>query len=157
MGRTNEVVPSTADVNVDQKKKKVPRRVLYFSDGILEDYSTDEDEIDTVKKSTNNQLLTADPHTLYWSSWFWYHIIIASSKTLAVCDFLGEKLAAFFGITTPKYEYEIDYYESVKAEEEEQKKQQDLEMGGWMKGKQASVHSGTTQDIQGDTTAKERY
>ena len=27
-----------------QKKKKVPRRILHFSDGILEEYSTDEEE-----------------------------------------------------------------------------------------------------------------
>jgi FAM177 family len=26
------------------EKKKVPRRILHFSDGILEEYSTDEDE-----------------------------------------------------------------------------------------------------------------
>ncbi len=28
------------------KKKKVPRRILHFSDGILEEYSTDEEEED---------------------------------------------------------------------------------------------------------------
>ena len=29
-------------------------------------------------------------------------------------EFLGEKLAAFFGITTPKYQYVIDEYYRLK-------------------------------------------
>lgn len=38
--------------DVDQaKKKKVPRRILHFSDGILEEYSTDEDEDESDKAS----------------------------------------------------------------------------------------------------------
>ena len=34
----------------------------------------------------------------------------------AVADFLGEKLAWFFGITTPKYQYIIDEYHRIKEE-----------------------------------------
>ena len=30
--------------NSNEKKQKVPRRVLHFSDGALEEYSTDEEE-----------------------------------------------------------------------------------------------------------------
>jgi hypothetical protein len=32
-------------VSEPTEKKKVPRRILHFSDGILEEYSTDEDEV----------------------------------------------------------------------------------------------------------------
>lgn len=34
----------------------------------------------------------------------------------AVCDYMGEKLASLFGITTPKYQYAIDEYYRVKKE-----------------------------------------
>lgn len=54
--------------------------------------------------------------TLTWGPWLWYKTITASSKTLRACDYAGEKLAKFFGITTPKYEYEIDVYEILKAQ-----------------------------------------
>ena len=37
-------VPLEVDEEKGKKKKKVPRRILHFSDGILEEYSTDEDE-----------------------------------------------------------------------------------------------------------------
>ena len=33
---------------------------------------------------------------------------------LLVAEYLGEKLAAFFGITTPKYQYVIDEYYRLK-------------------------------------------
>lgn len=34
----------------------------------------------------------------------------------AVCDYMGEKLASLFGITTPKYQYAIDEYYRMKKE-----------------------------------------
>ena len=33
-----------------------------------------------------------------------------------VAEYLGEKLAAFFGITTPKYQYVIDEYYRLKQQ-----------------------------------------
>ena len=44
---------------------------------------------------------------------------------------MGEYLAAFFGITTPKYQFEIDEYYRIRAAEEEMQRKEDLEMGGW--------------------------
>ena len=41
---------------VPEKKKKVPRRILHFSDGIMEEYSTDEEDEDDVDKGP-----TVDP------------------------------------------------------------------------------------------------
>ena len=35
---------------------------------------------------------------------------------LTVAEYLGEKLADFFGITTPKYQYVIDEYYRMKRE-----------------------------------------
>lgn len=36
--------------------------------------------------------------------------------SLTVCDYLGERLASMFGITTPKYQYAIDEYYRIKKE-----------------------------------------
>lgn len=107
---------------------KTPKKVLHFSDGTLEEYSTD-DEVDSSNKE--NTISTVDPKTLSWGPWIWYYTATAGTKTLEVCDSLGEHLADFFGITSPKYQYEIDEYNRIMAEEEERKKRQDLEMGGW--------------------------
>ena len=38
------------DVKVVIKQKKTPKRILHFSDGTLEEYSTDEDEVDEAPK-----------------------------------------------------------------------------------------------------------
>nr|CAD7568783.1 unnamed protein product [Timema californicum] len=75
--------------------------------------------------------MSARSKTLTWGPWTLYHVATAGSKTLQVCDYLGESLANFFGITTPKYQYEIDEYHRSLAEEEERQRQLDLEMGGW--------------------------
>ena len=40
----------------------------------------------------------------------WYQTVAAGSKALELCDYVGESLASFFGITTPKYQFEINEY-----------------------------------------------
>lgn len=47
------------------------------------------------------------------------------------CDYVGEWLANFFGITSPKYEFEINEFYRLQAHENEMLHKQDLEMGGW--------------------------
>lgn len=32
----------------------------------------------------------------------------------AACDYMGERLASMFGITSPKYQYAIDEYYRIK-------------------------------------------
>lgn len=112
---------------------RVPRRILHFCDGTLEEYSDEEEEEETITKETSKELTAVDPKTLAWGAWFWYQTVLAGSKTLEVCDYLGEALANFFGVTTPKYQFEINHYEQMVAEEEALKKRMDMEMGGWVK------------------------
>lgn len=55
----------------------------------------------------------------------------AGNRVLAACDYVGESIAAFLGITTPKYSYELEQFkrmqdEKTKADREEK------EVGGWM-------------------------
>lgn len=111
---------------ISLRHEKVPRRIIHFSDGTIEEYSSDEDEPDA-----STQVTSINPSTLQWRPWIWYHTVNVGIKTLKVCDYLGEHLASFFGITTPKYQYEIDEHDRMMEEEEERKKKQDMEMGGW--------------------------
>ncbi|XP_022329318.2 protein FAM177A1-like [Crassostrea virginica] len=99
------------------KKKKVPRRLIYCSDGVLEEYSTDEED----EKPPE---LTVNPKELTWMPWFWYYMVTAAKGTLYVADSCGERLASFFGITTPKYQYAIDEYYRLKEEEERDKERE---------------------------------
>jgi hypothetical protein len=47
---------------LQKKEKKKPRRVLHFSDGVLEEYSTDEEgELSNVAVSRAKNMAVADP------------------------------------------------------------------------------------------------
>lgn len=78
-----------------------------------------------------------------WKPWF-SHV---SSKALAACDYVGESLADFLGITAPKYLYEIEEAKRLQEEEKAEKKKVDVEMAGWRDGNQ----SNTGQELQTST------
>ncbi|XP_046370805.1 protein FAM177A1-like [Haliotis rufescens] len=107
---------SHGDCQDKENPKKKPKRVLHFSDGILEEYSTDEEDVQIKPKEPS-----VDPKKLSWLPWFWYCLMTASARTLSVADLCGEKLAWFFGITAPKYQYAIDEYYRLKEEEDKDK------------------------------------
>lgn len=52
----------------------------------------------------------------------------SGSKVLNAVDYAGESLAGFFGITTPKYQLEINEYERIKEETQKM----DEESVGWV-------------------------
>ena len=70
------------------------------------------------------------------------HMVWFGSQALKVCDYFGEGLANFFGITSPKYEYEIEEYN--RRIEEQNRRQSILksEFEGW------TQTDGTQKDIQ---------
>lgn len=110
------------ELGVIGKKKKVPRRVIHFVSGeTMEEYSTDEDEVDGLEKK--DVLPTVDPTKLTWGPYLWFYMLRAATSTLSVCDFLGEKIASVLGISTPKYQYAIDEYYRMKKEEEEEEEE----------------------------------
>ncbi|XP_076273995.1 protein FAM177B [Rhynchophorus ferrugineus] len=108
--------------NVSQAsyKMKTPKRVIQCSDGILEEYSTDEEEED------NKNTETVDPATLQWGPWFYYKVTKAACTALSAMEYMGENLAWFFGITSPKYYFELEEY---KRRQESDKLQADKEQG----------------------------
>ena len=123
-------------------KVRVPRRVLHFSDGIIEEFSTDDEEEkaeDERRKEAERQVV--DPKSLTWLPWARYLVWSGAASSLAVADALGEKLAWWLGITSPKYYYEIQEAKRMQEEEEERRKNQDAEMAGWSQEGQEGVVS----------------
>ncbi|XP_051511227.1 protein FAM177A1 isoform X2 [Myxocyprinus asiaticus] len=90
-----------------ERKEKTPRRIIHFSSGeIMEEYSTDDEE-ENKKENTKKDLLSSKD--TMWK---------AAASTMSACDYLGERMASLFGITTAKYQYAIDEYSRAKKEED---------------------------------------
>ncbi|GJQ65001.1 hypothetical protein Trydic_g7163 [Trypoxylus dichotomus] len=100
--------------NQSNVKVRVPKRVLHFSDGILEEYSDDETDNTSPKEKQ-----VVDPKTLTWGPWLTFKAWAAGTSTLAAIDYIGEYLGDFFGITTPKYQSEINEYERIQSRRKE--------------------------------------
>ncbi|XP_047201874.1 protein FAM177A1 [Girardinichthys multiradiatus] len=107
-------------------KVKVPRRIIHFANGdIMEEFSTDDDE-EEEQKAVKQEVIAVDTSKLTWGPYFWFHMWRVATSTISVCDFMGEKLASLFGITTPKYQYAIDEYYRIKKEKEEEEEEDRL-------------------------------
>ena len=70
-----------------QIPKKVPRKIIHCSDGIYEEYSTDEEPEETEQKQIT------DPKTLSWIPWMMYYSWLAGSTVFYYADSWGESLA----------------------------------------------------------------
>ncbi|KAL6255264.1 hypothetical protein P5V15_013602 [Pogonomyrmex californicus] len=127
---------SDAETQCEHKLNKKPKRVLQFSDGVMEEYSS-EDEVDAPKN--NKTMSHIDTKNMNWLPWAWYQTTSLSSKMLDGCDYVGECLANFFGITAPKYQFEINEFYRLQALEREMFRKQDLEMGGWSEQKRNNL------------------
>ncbi|GAA6233943.1 protein FAM177A1 isoform X2 [Lates japonicus] len=108
-----------------QQREKVPRRIIHFSSGeTMEEYSTDEEEGED-KEPERKDLLSSpvDASKMTWGPYFWFHMWRAATSTISACDYLGERMASLFGITSAKYQYAIDEYYRMKREREEEKEE----------------------------------
>uniref|UniRef100_A0A674D8Y7 Family with sequence similarity 177 member A1 n=1 Tax=Salmo trutta TaxID=8032 RepID=A0A674D8Y7_SALTR len=108
----------------DQKEEKAPRRIIHFSSGeTMEEYSTDEEEgedKEPEKKDLLSPPVDAVRNKLTWGPYFWFHMWRAATSTVSACDYLGERMASLFGITSAKYQYAIDEYYRMRKEKEEE-------------------------------------
>ncbi|XP_029281904.1 protein FAM177A1-like isoform X2 [Cottoperca gobio] len=108
-----------------QQREKAPRRIIHFSSGeTMEEYSTDEEEGED-KEPERKDLLSSsvDASKLTWGPYVWFHMWRAATSTISACDYLGERMASLFGITSAKYQYAIDEYYRMKKEREEEKEE----------------------------------
>lgn len=52
--------------------------------------------------------------SLGWINWLRFKTTVVGNVAIQVCDYLGNSLSSFFGITTPKYQFEIDHFNMMK-------------------------------------------
>ncbi|XP_046849200.1 protein FAM177A1-like [Xenia sp. Carnegie-2017] len=109
--------------SMKKKRKRFKKKKTKHFD--VESNSSSDNEENGAFDDTN-----INPSDLTWLLWMWYYVRAVSSGALKAAEFLGEKLAAFFGITTPKYQYVIDEYYRLKdlekEEEEKERKEQEF-------------------------------
>lgn len=101
-----------------------PATVLHFSDGVDEEFHEEEN----TELSSKPSEPSVEPKTLTWGPWLSHYAMKSGTKVLNAVDYAGESLAGFFGITTPKYQLEIDEYERMQ----EEKKKMEEDSTGWV-------------------------
>ncbi|KAL0964962.1 hypothetical protein UPYG_G00275020 [Umbra pygmaea] len=126
----------------DLKEEKAPRRIIHFSNGeTMEEYSTDEEGED--KEPEKMDLLSppvdAVRSQLTWGPYVWFQMWRAATSTVLACDYLGERMASLFGITSAKYQYAIDEYYRIRKEKEEEEEDNRL-------SEEAEQHFAKNQD-----------
>jgi len=75
---------------------KTPKKVLHFSDGVLEEYDSEEDIKDTKDSIENNSEKQIVLKNMPLMSYLGNTFLWVGNQTLRVCDYIGENLANFF-------------------------------------------------------------
>ncbi|TMW46147.1 hypothetical protein DOY81_008771 [Sarcophaga bullata] len=99
---TNNNDDKTESDSVTALELQKTRRVLYFSDGIMEELSEsegDDIEPDATDKCSNPGIIVDDPSRSRLKSQFQE----IGHRFICGIDYVGESLASFLGITSPKY------------------------------------------------------
>ncbi|XP_055911379.1 protein FAM177B [Eupeodes corollae] len=94
--RRNGEGNTTAVVNL-----QAPKKLLYFSDGVMEEYSDSEDECDAAGKNTEECVNVKD---LEWAPYMRFKANKMGTKVLSGIDYVGGGLASFFGLTPSEVE-----------------------------------------------------
>jgi len=81
--------PGLPKLEAKNKKAKVPRRVIHFSDGVIEEFSTDSEEEEEKKKAEElekekKKKAIIDPKTLRWLPWMLYYTWFMGSTALSL-------------------------------------------------------------------------
>lgn len=74
-----------------------------------------------------------------WPSWLKYKTLRGGYKILSAADYVGESLAELFGITTPKYYYEIEEAKRRQTLDKEEKE------NAWIKDSEQSPSTVSSQ------------
>lgn len=75
-------------------------------------------------------------------------LFLAAKWTLDLLDYYGEKLAFFFGITSPKYAVQIRAHDRDVRQEEERKKTESQEFAGWREGQRHGYENPVMNHVQ---------
>ncbi|XP_016076632.1 PREDICTED: protein FAM177B [Miniopterus natalensis] len=100
-------------------KRPAPKRMIHFVDGdVMEEYSTEEEEGEGHRTSP-----TLDPSKLSWGPYLWFWAGRIASLSFSACDFLGGRVAVFFGLNQPKYQYMLNEYYRMQNKESDKASQ----------------------------------
>ncbi|KAM4528916.1 protein FAM177A1-like isoform 3-T3 [Fundulus diaphanus] len=131
-----------------EPREKVPRRIIHFSSGeTMEEYSTDEEAEDPEAERKDLLAPPVDASKMTWGPYFWFHMWRAATSTISACDYLGERMASLFGITSAKYQYAIDEYNRIKKEKEEETEENRLSEEAERTFDQLQSREGTDEPI----------
>ncbi|XP_049341395.1 protein FAM177A1 isoform X1 [Astyanax mexicanus] len=106
----------------DQSTEKTPRRIIHFSSGeTMEEYSTEEEDNSEKHPEKKDLLSPIDTSKLTWGPYVWFQMWRAATSTVSgsACDYLGERMASLFGITSAKYQYAIDEFDRMKEKDKD--------------------------------------
>ncbi|XP_051849322.1 protein FAM177B [Antechinus flavipes] len=102
---------------IETIKRTLPKRIIHFANGdTMEEYSTEEESEDEKELKTMPTLVTSK---LPWVPYLGFLAVQMARTTLSICDFLGEKLATFFGLDEPKYQYLLNEHNKTQNQENE--------------------------------------
>jgi len=119
-GSIADVDEDVPEATVVKKKKMTKKKKIYFRSDFTGELESSSDEDDLSDRDKKQGICALNPHELGWGMWVWYYVVVASTSTFHAAEYCGEKLADFFGITSPKYQYVIDEYHRLKQVEEEE-------------------------------------
>lgn len=74
-----------------------------------------------------------------WGPWFAHKAINTGQTVLSACDYAGETLAYYLGITSPKYQFEIAEYERMRERKKQESEQKERE--GWVSNQGEDVQT----------------
>ncbi|XP_030382050.1 uncharacterized protein LOC115629672 [Scaptodrosophila lebanonensis] len=116
--------------NISALELQSNRRVLYCSDGTMEESSDSEPEADVPDKSYNVHI---DERELPLGPRLRYKACRMGNNILAGIDYVGGGLASFLGITNSKYASELDHYKRAKEHGDANETDEDLD--NWQTGR----------------------
>lgn len=96
-----------------------------------------------------------------WGPWLAHKAISTSTVVLAKCDAMGESIAEFLGITTPKYSYELRAHQRMLAEQARVAKE-DMDSASWseisqLDGDPAVIVEGPSAVANNDLQQPQKY
>jgi len=118
-GSIADIEEEEEDGNVNKIKKFTKKRIHHRTEEKHES-SSGSDSDDNVDVRNKFAILNTNPNELNWPLWCWYYVVNVSVTTFHAAEYCGEKLADFFGITSPKYQYVINEYHRLRQEELEE-------------------------------------
>lgn len=86
---------------------------------------------------------------LEWGPWMVHRALNTGNRVLTACDYVGEKISALLGITTPKYDYEIKQFKKMQDERSKQLEEEKV-VGGWMQTTNEKNNSASNQSAISD-------